>query len=556
MYSFVKQHHRLLFFAGWLLLNIIQAGTTQLFDDEAYYWVYSRYPAWGYFDHPPMIAILIKAGYAIFQNELGVRVFVVVMNAATIFFISHLIDNRDDKLFYSIALSIAVAHIGGMIAVPDVPLLFFATLFFLAYRKFIEQTNWVNTIWLAVSISLMIYTKYHGVLIAIFALLSNVKLFTRYHTYVAALIVLLLFTPHLYWQYMHDFPSVQFHLFERNASTYRVAFTIEYFLSQLAFAGPVIGWLLIWSAIRYNPATATERALQFTLIGSYLFFLVSTLKGRSEANWTLPAFIGLIVLSHQYLRSRPKTALWIYRTLPATLLLVVAARIYMMLDAKASLKIQKDEVHENEVWARYINRQASGLPVVFLNSYQWASKYWFYAGEPALGMNTPYYRRNNFNFWPIEDSYFGKAAYVIGDYDTITLKKEIKAPRIRRTGSAIIPAYYSFMKARFSDIVHEVMPGGIATSFKVKVPESYLSCFQSTPFDSASIQLAILNLSDTIKYYPSAVKVKQITRLYSQLSVSFQVSLPRGTYDAKLGISSAIPGHPSLNSPGFHIKVD
>src|SRR5687767_13536600 len=146
MNSFLHRNHRILFYITWLILALAQSASTELIADEAYYWVYSRFPAWGYFDHPPMIAILIKAGYAIFPNEFGVRFFIVLLNAMTIFLISRLIDRQNDKLFYSIAISIAVAHVGGMIAVPDVPLLFFVTLFFLVYRNFTQQVNWMNSI--------------------------------------------------------------------------------------------------------------------------------------------------------------------------------------------------------------------------------------------------------------------------------------------------------------------------------------------------------------------------------------------------------------------------
>ena len=71
----ILQHHKKIFYGAWLLLNLVQSAATGLIDDEAYYWVYSQFPAWGYFDHPPMVAILIKAGYSIFANELGVRLF-------------------------------------------------------------------------------------------------------------------------------------------------------------------------------------------------------------------------------------------------------------------------------------------------------------------------------------------------------------------------------------------------------------------------------------------------------------------------------------------------
>ncbi|WP_315819032.1 hypothetical protein [Paraflavitalea speifideaquila] len=80
-------------------MNLIQAGYTELFDDEAYYWVYAQFPDWGYFDHPPLIALLIKAGYSIFPNELGVRFFIVLLNTATIFITRQLLPKKMTTFF-------------------------------------------------------------------------------------------------------------------------------------------------------------------------------------------------------------------------------------------------------------------------------------------------------------------------------------------------------------------------------------------------------------------------------------------------------------------------
>ena len=42
-----------------------------LYADEAYYWMWSRRLAIGYFDHPPMVAWLIRAGTALLPGESG-----------------------------------------------------------------------------------------------------------------------------------------------------------------------------------------------------------------------------------------------------------------------------------------------------------------------------------------------------------------------------------------------------------------------------------------------------------------------------------------------------
>ena len=70
----------LLFLLFWLLINIIQACYTGLLNDEAYYFFYSRDMAWGYYDHPPLVALFIKSGYWILHNELGVRLLFVSLS--------------------------------------------------------------------------------------------------------------------------------------------------------------------------------------------------------------------------------------------------------------------------------------------------------------------------------------------------------------------------------------------------------------------------------------------------------------------------------------------
>ena len=73
-----------MFYAAWLAVLLIQSLTTELFDDEAYYWVYSRFLDWGYYDHPPMIAALIKVGYAIFPNALGVIIISAILTTGAL----------------------------------------------------------------------------------------------------------------------------------------------------------------------------------------------------------------------------------------------------------------------------------------------------------------------------------------------------------------------------------------------------------------------------------------------------------------------------------------
>ena len=43
----------------WWVCNLLQAGFSELANDEAYYHMFAENLAWGYFDHPPMTALLV-----------------------------------------------------------------------------------------------------------------------------------------------------------------------------------------------------------------------------------------------------------------------------------------------------------------------------------------------------------------------------------------------------------------------------------------------------------------------------------------------------------------
>src|SRR5438132_12834894 len=60
--------------AALVALRLVAAAWTPLTFDEAYYWMWSKHLAGGYYDHPPMVAYVIRAGTTIAgDTELGVR---------------------------------------------------------------------------------------------------------------------------------------------------------------------------------------------------------------------------------------------------------------------------------------------------------------------------------------------------------------------------------------------------------------------------------------------------------------------------------------------------
>ena len=62
----------LLLLAAWWVINLLQAAFTGLANDEAYYWYFAQHLDWGYFDHPPMVALLVWLS-SWMPGTLGIR---------------------------------------------------------------------------------------------------------------------------------------------------------------------------------------------------------------------------------------------------------------------------------------------------------------------------------------------------------------------------------------------------------------------------------------------------------------------------------------------------
>lgn len=541
MKAFIEKNHKALFYFSWLLLNLIQSTFTGLLDDEAYYWVYSRFLDWGYFDHPPMVALMIKAGYALFPNPHGVRLLTVLMSTATLVMIDSLLDKRNDKLFYAIAASMFVLQVGGIITVPDLPLMFFTGLYFMVFKRYIAKPSWGIAALMGVVIALMLYSKYHGILIVLFTLLSYPRLLRMGQTWLAAIIAAILFAPHILWQFLHGMPSVNYHLFERNAGAYKFSFTSEYILGQIALAGPLIGWLLLYAAFTRKPENPFEKTLKWTTLGIYVTFLIATLKGRVEANWTVPAFIGLIVLAHQQI-SGGRWERLVYKLLLPTLALILAARIYLALDIVPATWLKKDEFHKTREWAQAIRDSAHGLPVLFLDSYQKPSQYWFWSGDTSFGLNTLRYRRNNYNFWPLEERYQGRRVYVVSDTGALipTLRGNTKSRIVR---GMVVDSFYSHATRNIS------AAGPLTYSGKT-ISQEVHGVYQ--PISARAVLILYRKGNTVAQVVPATHRWHDSVPGVMSADLS---SVTPGQYKARWGFETAVKDRPTMNSLEFEVDI-
>lgn len=454
--------------SGWFLINLLQATFTELLHDEAYYWVYSRDLDWGYFDHPPMIALFIKMGYAIFGGEIGVRFFMSVLNVSTLWLIWKIIDDTDFKLFFIIAISAVIINVGGFIAVPDIPLVFFTALFFLFFKKYLEKDDWQTILGLTIATIGMAYSKYQGVLVFGFAFLSNLHLLKRKSFWAMVVLVCLALIPHFHWQYLHEFPTFRYQFLDRSQVPYKIEFFVNYILGQLLIFGPFISFLLFYAAFKFKATTPFEKTLKWCFYGFFGFFFIQSMRGRIEPNWTVMGAIPLLYFGYFIIKNDPKLRRRTYRIAAVTLVLVAMARIYLMFDFLPEGLLKRPlEFHGNTEWAADIAEAAGDLPVIFHNTYQRPSKYMFYSGNFAHAVNSYDYAGKEYDLMTaVEEKLQGQKVFRF--HNGKNAKDSLQCGEVGLWNYEIVDSFYYFnrVKIEIPEMSYEV-PLDTTVSIKV-----------------------------------------------------------------------------------------
>ncbi|MCB0705996.1 MAG: glycosyltransferase family 39 protein [Saprospiraceae bacterium] len=401
----------------WTLVNLVQANFTELFHDEAHYWMFSQHLAWGYWDHPPAAPVFIFLGTVLFPGEMGVRLFTVLASTATIYVLYRVVRPDQLPLFFSLLFSILLIHIGGFMASPDVFLLFFAALFLLVLRQYLKEDSWKTALLLGLLTTGLAYSKYHGAVFLLFLLIPNWRLIKRLSFWLIPVLATVLFLPHLYWQYRYDFPTFRYHLIDRGAEVYEWHFVWDYLGGQLVVFGPIIGILILLSAFRRKPADSFERSLKWCMCGILGFFLYRSFFERTEANWTATALLPAIYLSYQFVALRINWQKWVFRLMLPSLLLCGGLRLYFMWDFLPGKMNPRNEFHGWDQWAEDLSEVADTLPIVFYNSYRNPSKYQFYSNKKAHTINVWSHSGNQYDLlWEEEEKLQGQSVLLVNEY--------------------------------------------------------------------------------------------------------------------------------------------
>src|SRR6266404_6778073 len=287
-------------------LRLVAAAWTPLTFDEAYYWMWSKHLAFGYYDHPPGVAVVIRLGTMIAgDTELGVRLVSILLalpmswavyRAAAILF-----GNQRVAATTAVLLNVTLmAAVGTLIVTPDAPLLVASSfvVFFLAKVLETDRGVW----WLAVgaAVGFALLSKYTALLFgpAIVIWLVSVPKLRRWlispWPYLGGLVALAVFSPVILWNADHQWVSFVKQLGRARIENFRPAFIGELIPTQIVFATPlvfILGAMGLYALLRQKAGAAPARVLINTIFWTItLYFVWHSLHARVEANWFAPVY--------------------------------------------------------------------------------------------------------------------------------------------------------------------------------------------------------------------------------------------------------------------------
>ena len=415
-------------------VRLVMAALTPLFPDETYYWEWSRRLATGYFDHPPIIALLIRFGPALLSpfghtaTPFAVRLGPVLAGIGGTFAMTATARRLSAGVSGTrAAVTVSVmplAAAGLVLATPDAPLLVFVALTLYAVVRAIqaplrsrESLAW----WCAagIALGLSFSSKYTSILLplgVLGAVVTRRELRPRLlepGPYVACVVATIVFLPVLRWNAGHEWVSFAFQLQHGLGAPRGSPFgrELELIGGQAGLASPILFVLLVmatWRAVRQR-GDAARAMLGVSAAVMAAFFVVSAVRKPVEANWPAPALVPAIALLAS-MAITPSVSRWMragWWLAGALSLLVYVQSVVPVLPTEA----RRDPVGRAYGWTQVARRTrltqqavtaVSGKRTwIAADRYQDASELAFYDDDQpttfSLNLSS---RSNQYDMWP------------------------------------------------------------------------------------------------------------------------------------------------------------
>lgn len=288
--------------------------------DEADHWVWSQHLSWGYYEHPPMIAFIIRFFTTIFGDTwFAIELCSQSLSILTMIFLflfSKELFGWGAALVSIIALeSMPLFFIGSTILTIDNILIVFWVMVSYFFSKGISEGRGIFLLLSGVAFGLGLLSKYTMILLpaSIFLYLifssQHRDFLRRKEPYISFMIGLIIFSPVILWNAQHDWLSFSYQI-SKGLTGGKHGGQLPFFLvSQFVILGPTLFPFFIYSIYRgfksselksnsaiHNPQSTI---LYLTVLAAFpfLFFAAASFRAKyTDVGWSDVALITGAVL--------------------------------------------------------------------------------------------------------------------------------------------------------------------------------------------------------------------------------------------------------------------
>jgi hypothetical protein len=431
--------------AGFLghMFYLVHNCPIDLSGDEAQYWDWSRQLGLSYYSKGPLIAYIIRASCAIFDNTMpAVRLPALLLGAGTSI-ITYLLAL---KLFHSEKLALGAVllnHLvplfiaGSLLMTIDAPLFFcWGLATYLAAIALFDQRKWPwPLIGLIVGIGAL--GKYAMLLwlpIAGVAMLlddQGRRLLKTKYPWLACAFALVCLTPVIIWNQQHNWVTLRHVARQTGAAGGAFSHGNLFSLigSQIGVVGPTLAVLMSAALVDVWINRRTDRRGVFLAaigLGFLAFNLLASLVAKAQVNWPAPTYFTLTILTAHFLARKMQSPAtwrswrsWFYATIALGLLFMPFAHgtITLLPILRRCTLVQRifKDPHDADLLARLrgwrtlgnaVTGKLASLPpgaFVMCDDYQQTAEMAFYVhGQPKTYCAGPYFgkRLSQYDMWP------------------------------------------------------------------------------------------------------------------------------------------------------------
>ncbi|OFE11647.1 hypothetical protein PHACT_14095 [Pseudohongiella acticola] len=325
-------------------IKIFLATRLELYSDEIFYWQSWQFPAFAYSDLPFMAALLAGTGAELLgHHAIAVRAIFLVMGCSVpmlVYWLARPLTSQQQALTSAVlTFCLPMAAFLGLLAVPDVPLIFWGLLFIGSLERATRKGQWRWWLFAGLTAALGLSTHYRFSLYVLAALIFMLLSRSHWHywrsgrLWLAGVIAATGLYPALSFNLVHDLSGLDYHLLSRHPWQFQIEGLLHPFI-QATIVTPLMYallWFTLWQLLQKARAGDTRAGLfaafAATNLGVYLLLAPWSDTTRTTLHWPLSGYVPLLVFAPLALSSvktwlnarwQPQRGRRIVRVIPLT----------------------------------------------------------------------------------------------------------------------------------------------------------------------------------------------------------------------------------------------